>query len=252
MEESMADRLSGKIAVISGGAAGIGRAIAERFADEGADIAIADLADAGETAAAVKFFGRRVYTAKLDVSSPGDVAAFGREVSSALGPVDILVNNAGIYPLKPFEEITYEDWKRIFAINVDSQFLMAKAFVPGMKAKNWGRVINISSAVFWLNIQNFVHYVTTKAANIGFTRALASELGEFNITVNAIAPTVVKTATTLASPLADAFDAIVASQAIKRLQTPQDLTGAALFLASGDSDFVTGQTIPVDGGSVRN
>jgi NAD(P)-dependent dehydrogenase (short-subunit alcohol dehydrogenase family) len=129
---------------------------------------------------------------------------------------------------------------------------MAKAFVPGMKAAKWGRVINISSAVFWLNIQNFVHYVTTKAANIGFTRALASELGDYNITVNAIAPSVVKTATTLSSPLADAFDAIVASQAIKRLQTPADLTGTAVFLASDDSAFLTGQTIPVDGGSVRN
>jgi NAD(P)-dependent dehydrogenase (short-subunit alcohol dehydrogenase family) len=248
----MADRLAHKIAVITGGATGIGRAVAERFAAEGADIAIADLADAGETAAAVTALGRRVYTARLDVSAPGDVAAFGREVSSALGPVDILVNNAGIYPLKPFEEITYEDWKRIFAINVDSQFLMAKAFVPGMKAKKWGRVINVSSAVFWLNIQNFVHYVTTKAANIGFTRALASELGDYNITVNAIAPSVVKTATTLSSPLADAFDAIVASQAIKRLETPADLTGTVLFLASDDSEFLTGQTIPVDGGSVRN
>jgi 3-oxoacyl-[acyl-carrier protein] reductase/(S)-1-phenylethanol dehydrogenase len=248
----MADRLAHKIAVITGGAAGIGRAIAERLASEGADIAIADLADAGETAAAVEAFGRRVYTAKLDVAAPGDVAAFGREVGATLGPVDILVNNAGIYPLKPFEEITYEDWKRIFAINVDSQFLMAKAFVPGMKTKKWGRVINVSSAVFWLNIQNFVHYVTTKAANIGFTRALAAELGEFGITVNAIAPSVVKTATTLSSPLADAFDAIVASQAIKRLETPADLTGTVLFLASDDSEFITGQTIPVDGGSVRN
>jgi len=252
MEEHMGERLSGKIAVITGGAAGIGRAFAERFAAEGADIAVADLAGAEAVEETVRGLGRRAFSAKLDVSNPGDVAAFGRQVQSALGEADILVNNAGIYPLKPFEEISYEEWKRIFAINVDSQFLMAKAFVPGMKAKKWGRIINMTSATFWLNSQHFVHYVSTKAANIGFTRALAGELGEFGITVNAIAPSVVKTTTSDASPLAEMFEAIAQTQAIKRLQTPADLTGAAVFLASDDSAFLTGQTIPVDGGAVRN
>jgi 3-oxoacyl-[acyl-carrier protein] reductase/(S)-1-phenylethanol dehydrogenase len=248
----MADRLLGKIAVITGGAAGIGQAIATRFAAEGADIAIADLTVPEATEAAVQEFGRRVFSAKVDVSKPEDVAAFGRQVQSELGEADILVNNAGVYPLQAFEDISFEDWKRVFAINVDSQFLMAKAFVPGMKKKQWGRIINMTSATFWLNIEHFVHYVSTKAANIGFTRALAAELGAFGITVNAIAPSVVKTATTDSSPLAQAFEAIVASQAIKRLQLPQDLTGTALFLASDDAAFVTGQTLPVDGGSVRN
>jgi 3-oxoacyl-[acyl-carrier protein] reductase/(S)-1-phenylethanol dehydrogenase len=248
----MSERLRGKIAVITGGAAGIGRAFAERFASEGADIAIADLAGAEAVEEAVRGLGRRVFSAKLDVSNPGDVAAFGRQVQGELGEADILVNNAGIYPLKPFEEISYEEWKRVFAINVDSQFLMAKAFVPGMKAKKWGRIINMTSATFWLNSQHFVHYVSTKAANIGFTRALAGELGEFGITVNAIAPSVVKTATSDASPLAGMFEAIAQTQAIKRLETPADLTGTALFLASEDSAFLTGQTIPVDGGAVRN
>jgi NAD(P)-dependent dehydrogenase (short-subunit alcohol dehydrogenase family) len=248
----MAGRLQGKIAVVTGGAAGIGRAIATRFASEGADIAIADLAAADETATAVTGVGRRVFSARVDISKPEDVAAFGRQVQTELGEADILVNNAGVYPLQSFEDITYEDWKRIFAINVDSQFLMAKAFVPGMKRKGWGRIVNLSSATFWLNTQHFVHYVSTKAANIGFTRALAGELGAFGITVNAIAPSVVKTATTDASPLAQAFEAIVATQAIKRLEVPEDVTGAVLFLASEDSAFVTGQTLPVDGGAIRN
>jgi 3-oxoacyl-[acyl-carrier protein] reductase/(S)-1-phenylethanol dehydrogenase len=251
-EGHMAGRLNGKIAVITGSAAGIGRAFSERFAREGADIAIADLAAADEVVAAVEGLGRRAFAAKVDVSKPEDVAAFGRQVQTELGEADILVNNAGIYPLKAFEEISYDEWKRVFAINVDSQFLMAKAFVPGMKTKRWGRIINMTSATFWLNSQHFVHYVSTKAANIGFTRALAGELGEFGITVNAIAPSVVKTATSDASPLAGMFEAIAASQAIKRLETPADLTGTALFLASDDSAFLTGQTIPVDGGAVRN
>jgi 3-oxoacyl-[acyl-carrier protein] reductase/(S)-1-phenylethanol dehydrogenase len=248
----MAGRLQGKIAVITGGAAGIGRAFAERLAAEGADIAIADIAAATETQAAISALGRRVLSVKTDVSNPDDVAAFAASVTEKLGPADILVNNAGIYPLKAFDDLTYEDWKRIFAINVDSQFLMAKALVPGMKAKNWGRIINMTSAVFWLNIPSFVHYVSTKAANIGFTRALASELGQFGITVNAIAPSLVRTATSEASPLAGAYEATAQTQAIKRVQVPADLTGAVAFLASDDSAFITGQTLPVDGGAIRN
>jgi len=245
----MAGRLQGKIAIITGGAAGIGRAIAERFAAEGAEIAIADLVAPTETEAAI---GRSVMSLQVDISQPADVAKFQAAVDQQYGHADILINCAGIYPLKAFDDITYEDWKRIFAINVDSQFLMAKAFVPGMKAQKWGRIVNLTSAVFWLNIPNFVHYVSTKAANVGFTRALASELGQFGITVNAIAPSLVRTATSEASPLADAYEATAQTQAIKRVQLPADLTGAALFLASDDSAFITGQTLPVDGGAIRN
>jgi 3-oxoacyl-[acyl-carrier protein] reductase/(S)-1-phenylethanol dehydrogenase len=248
----MGDRLQGKVAVVTGAAAGIGRAIAERFAAEGADIAIADLAAADDTEAAVRKLGRTVISARVDISLPSDVDLFARKVDDELGGTDILVNNAGIYPVKPFDQITYDDWKRIFAINVDSQFLMSKAFVPGMKTRRWGRIVNLSSATFWLNTEGFVHYVSTKAANIGFTRALAGELGAFGITVNAIAPSLVRTATSEASVLGTMYDAIAATQAIKRVEVPADLTGTALFLASEDSAFVTGQTLPVDGGAIRN
>jgi 3-oxoacyl-[acyl-carrier protein] reductase/(S)-1-phenylethanol dehydrogenase len=248
----MTDRLKDKIAIVTGGAAGIGRAIAERFAAEGADIAIADLVEPVETKAAITALGRQVMSLQVDISQPADVAKFQAGAEEKFGHADILINCAGIYPLKAFDDITYEDWKRIFAINVDSQFLMAKAFVPGMKAQNWGRIVNLTSAVFWLNIPNFVHYVSTKAANIGFTRALASELGQFGITVNAIAPSLVRTATSEASALSQMYDVVADSQAIKRLQVPADITGAALFLASEDAAFITGQTLPVDGGAIRN
>lgn len=249
----MTQKLKGKIAVITGGANGIGQAIAQRFAAEGADIVIADLSPAPQTEAAVKEHGRRVLTVKCDVSKPDDVEAFGQNVISNFGRCDILVNNAGIYPLIPFDDLTFEQWKKTFEINVDSGFLMAKAFVPGMKKAGWGRIINMTSTTYWLKIEAYTHYISTKAANIGFTRALASELGKHGITVNAIAPSLVRTATTEASALSEMFDVLPNMlQAIPRLQVPQDLTGTAAFLASDDASFITGQTMAVDGGMVRH
>ncbi len=249
----MSERLKNKVAVITGGGAGIGRAIAKRFADEGADIAVADIGPTGETQAAVEAAGRRFLGVHCDCSKPDQVAAFATQVNDAFGSCDILANNVGIYPLTPFEDLTFEAWKRIFEINVDSMFLMSKAFAPGMKQRGWGRIINLSSTVYWLKIEAYTHYISTKAANIGFTRALATEMGPHGVTVNAIAPSLVRTATTEASPLAAMFDALPEMlQSIKRTQVPEDLTGAALFLASDDSAFMTGQTLAVDGGMVRH
>ncbi len=249
----MSGRLTDKVAVITGGGAGIGRAIAKRFAAEGAHVAVADIGSTDEVRRDVTDAGRRFLAAHCDTSRPDQVKAFSDAVGKEFGRCDILVNNVGIYPLTPFEELTFEDWKRIFEINVDSHFLMSKAFVPGMKHRGWGRVISLTSTVFWLKIDAYTHYISTKAANIGFTRALASELGPHGVTVNAIAPSLVRTATTEASPLAGMFEALPEMlQSIKRTQVPEDLTGAAVFLASDDSAFMTGQTLAVDGGMVRH
>lgn len=249
----MSERLKNRVAVITGGGAGIGQAIAKRFAKEGADIAVADIGPTGDTQAAVEAAGRRFLGVHCDCSEPEQVAAFATQVNDAFGRCDILANNVGIYPLTPFEDLTFEAWKRIFEINVDSMFLMSKAFAPGMKQRGWGRIINLSSTVYWLKIEAYTHYISTKAANIGFTRALATEMGPHGVTVNAIAPSLVRTATTEASPLAAMFDALPEMlQSIKRTQVPEDLTGAALFLASDDSAFMTGQTLAVDGGMVRH
>lgn len=249
----MGNRLDKRIAVVTGGGAGIGQAIATRFAQEGADVAIADIGAMADTEAAVRAAGGRFLGVTCDCSKPGEVQAFADQVQQTFGRCDILVNNVGIYPLIPFDELGFEDWKRLFEINVDSQFLMSKAFVPGMKQQGWGRIINLTSTVFWLKIEAYTHYISTKAANIGFTRALATELGPHGVTVNAIAPSLVRTATSEASPLAAMFDALPEMlQSIKRTQVPDDLTGAALFLASDDAAFMTGQTLAVDGGMVRH
>jgi 3-oxoacyl-[acyl-carrier protein] reductase/(S)-1-phenylethanol dehydrogenase len=244
-------RLQGRIAVVTGGASGIGQAFAKRLAEDGASVAVADIKQAAETRAMVEAAGARFFGGICDVTDPAQVAHFAGEVRATLGDADILVNNVGIFPLQPFDAMSVEDWRRINAINTDSMFYFSKAFVPGMRAKKWGRIVNLTSTVNWLMIPNYVHYITTKAAAIGFTRGLANELGRDGITVNAIAPSLVRNATTEASELASMFDAIPSMQAIPRLQVPQDLVGTLSFLVSDDAAFVTGQTIAVDGGLTK-
>ena len=241
---------AGKVAVITGGAAGIGQAFARRLAEEGVDIAIADIAPAHETEALVKAAGRAVLSATCDVALPESVRAFADVVLERYDHVDILVNNVGIYPLDPFAVVEYEQWRTVLAVNLDAAFVMCKAFVPGMQARHWGRVVNITSNTFWLPVP-MLPYITSKAGLIGFTRALATELGESGVTVNAIAPGLTRTETILSGPIANLFDGVVADQAIKRPEVPEDLVGTIAFLTSDDAAFITGQTICVDGGRVR-
>ena len=159
--------LEGKIAVVTGGANGIGQAFSERLASQGANVAVADIADCSETKAKVEAAGGRFFSSECDVAEPAAVTDFAEQVRKKLGDPTILINNVGIFPLQPFEEITWEDWRRIQGINVDSQFLFTKAFLSGMKAAGWGRIVNLSSTVNWLMIPTYVHYITTKAATIG-------------------------------------------------------------------------------------
>lgn len=243
--------VEGKVAVVTGAARGLGQACARMLASRGADVAIADVLDAAETVAMVEAEGRRAFAAQVDLAQADAVAQFGRQVESALGTVDILVSNAGIGDFGAFEEISWESWRRVLGVNLDAGFLCAKAFVPGMKRKNWGRLIFVSSNTAWTNSPMFAHYVTSKMGVVGLTRALASELGANNITANAIAPSIVRTPMTEATPAADLFDQYKAMQAIHRQETPEDLALVVAFLASDDSRFITGQTIAVDGGVIR-
>ncbi|EXD29975.1 MULTISPECIES: SDR family NAD(P)-dependent oxidoreductase [Acinetobacter] len=237
-------------AVITGAANGIGQAYAQRLAADGFDIAVADVVDAAATRQLVAAEGRKFFSAIVDVTSPESTQKFATEVAANMPPVAALVNNAGIYPWKSFEDTDYETWKKVISVNLDGAFLMSKAFVPVMKNNHFGRIVNVASTTFWLNAPEMTAYIASKGGVIGFTRALASEVGAFGINVNAIAPGLTNTKT-MHGINADIFEYLPKQQAIPRMIEPQDIVGVVSFLCSTDSGFVTGQTIAADGGQVR-
>ncbi len=245
----MSGRHDGRTAIVTGGAAGIGRGYAQRLAAEGAAVAIFDIADGQDTVDLVTDAGGRAIAHRVDVANPEAVQASVATVTTQIGPVDILVNNAGIYPQIPLAELTVEHWRRVFAVNVESMFTMIQAYSPAMKERGWGRIINISSNSIGLVIPNLTHYIAAKMAVIGLTRGAATELAEFGITVNAVGPSLIKTDND--SVPAALFEIVPQLQAIKRAQVPSDLDGMISFLASDDAAFITAQTFWVDGGLIR-
>ena len=239
--------------MVTGAAQGIGQACARRLAEDGHDIAIADIKDAEQTAATVRGLGRRCLALECDVASGQSVETFAARVRQHLGTCEILVANAAIYPVAALSETSWDDWRRVMAVNVDSLYHLVRAFAPGMVEQGWGRIIVISSNTFHTGTPRFAAYTTSKGAVIGFVRAVATELGEAGVTINSIAPSIVRTEGTLAGPQNELgwFELVRDLQAIKRTEEPQDLVGAVSFFASDDSGFITGQTLPVDGGLAR-
>ena len=237
-------------AVITGAANGIGQAYAQRLASDGFDIAVADVVDAAATRALVDAAGRKFISAIVDVTSPTSTLQFAEDVSAHLQPVVALVNNAGIYPWKSFADTDYDLWRKVIGVNLDGTFLMSKAFVPGMVERKLGRIVNVASTTFWLNAPDMTAYIASKGGVIGFTRALASEVGAFGVTANVIAPGLTNTKS-MRGVNEDIFEYLPKQQAIPRVIEPQDLVGVVSFLCSADSAFVTGQTIATDGGQVR-
>ena len=236
-----------KVAVISGGANGIGQAFGQRLAQDGAHIVIADIAAGSDTVKMVERAGRQALACKCDVSSEDSVKALAGEVTKRFGRCDILINCAGIFPNQPFDEMTFADWRRVLAINLDSVFLMSAAFVPGMKQRRWGRIVNMASSTLGSVVSGFAHYMASKAGIVGITRALASELGPFGITVNAIAPGFIDTPMTQTLP-AERKQALLANIPLGYLGTPRDIAETVAFLASEEARYITGQVITVDGG----
>ncbi|WP_375386053.1 SDR family NAD(P)-dependent oxidoreductase [uncultured Microbacterium sp.] len=243
-------RLVGKAAVVTGGATGIGRAYAQHLAAQGAAVAVLDISDPSETVDLIIRAGGTASGHVVDLSDPDAVAAVVAPVSAAVGVPGILVNNAAIYPQIPWNDLTVEDWRRTFAVNVEALFTTMKAFAPGMQERRWGRIINISSNSVGLVIPNLTHYISSKMAVIGLTRGAATELAEFGITVNSVGPSLVRTDTGT-SP-AHLYDIVPQLQAIKRAEVPDDLVGMIAFLASDDAAFITAQNFWVDGGLLRS
>ena len=246
--------LEGRSAIITGAGQGIGREYALRFAAEGAKVAIAEINEenAEKVANEIHATGAEAIAVRTDVSDESSTERMAEETASAFGKIDILVNNAAIYyglQHKSITDISVEEWDRVMAVNSRGPFLCAKAVVPYMKELGKGKIVNQSSSVFHVGSANLLHYVTSKGGLIAFTRALARELGKFNINVNAIAPGfVLSEAGQLRGP--DFAKVAASTRSLLRDLYPKDIVGTAVFLCSDDSDSISGQTIIVDGGNV--
>lgn len=241
------------VVVVTGGGQGIGRAYCHALAERGAAVAVADVAgdNAERVAGEVTAAGGRAIAVQVDVADEDSVDHMVKSVTDAFGPPTGLVNNAAIFStlsLKPFTEISLDEWRRVMAVNVDGAFLCCRAVAPGMRAAGYGKIINVSSSTIWLGRPDYLHYVTSKMALVGMTRALAKELGPFGIRVNCITPGATMTEIERETVRNDQFAGIAATTSLGIVQKPADLVGAVLFLSSPHSDFITGQTLNVDGG----
>jgi 3-oxoacyl-[acyl-carrier protein] reductase len=251
--EGVTMRLKDKVIIITGAGQGIGRAFALHFAQEGAIVFVADIQEEKATAVVqeIRTLGGQAEALKVDVSDFESVRAMAQQTIAAYGRIDVLINNAAIFStikMKPFDEITLSEWNALMAVNLTGTFLCCQAVAPSMRNRRQGRIINISSSTVLMGRPWYAHYVTSKAGVVGLTRALARELGTYNITVNAIMPGSTETEITRETVNSDQAKALIEAQSLHRRGTPQDLIGAAVFLASDESAFITGQTIAVDGG----
>ena len=241
------------VAIVTGGGQGLGRAFSRGLAARGVRVVVADLVvdNARRVAQEISDEGGLAIAVAVDVRDEASVASMVEETTSRFDPPSILVNNAAVFStleLKPMTEISIAEWRQVIDVNLTGVFVCCQAVVPTMARQGYGKIINISSAAFWTGRPGYLHYVASKAAVIGLTRALASEVGEHGIRVNAITPGSVRTEIERAT-ITDAGRAAMAQQtALRRVQVPEDVVGAVLFLASAESDFITGQTINVDGG----
>ncbi len=241
-----------KTAIVTGGAKGLGRAFAHKLAEEGARVMVVtrkDMANLEQTVRQIEDLGGKASMFQADVAREADTLAMAEAAIKAFGRIDILINNAAIYDgikRKAFHEIDPDEWDLVMAVNVKGAFLSTRAVFPHMKAQGYGKIVNLSSEVFFTGSHGFAHYVASKGGIIGLTRALAIELGPHNICINCVAPGFADTEAS--RELADVTRYDTSKTPLNRLETPADLTGAALFLASPESDFITGQTLLVDGG----
>ena len=246
-------RLKDKVVIVTGSARGLGKEYALQFSREGAKLVVCDILDCGETAKEIEAKGGEVLSLQTDVSSEKSTIEMAKKTSERFGGIDVLVNNAAIYAgsvHKPFYEFTVEEWDKLMSVNLRGMFLCCKAVFPYMKERGKGKIVNISSNTAFLGVPFLIHYVTSKGGVIAFTRAMARELGDYNINVNAVAPGLTMTKAAVDMTSEAVIEWAVAAQCFKRRQQPEDLAGPVIFLSSEESDFITGQILVVDGGSI--
>lgn len=247
----MSGRLSGRTALVTGAAQGIGRAIAGRLAADGATVIVSDMNGDGAAAAAAAI-GNGAFAITADVSDPDAVASMFKEIGAKAGGIDILVNNASIVPFVAWDDVDLAHWRKIIDVNLTGTFIVTRAATDQMRAaKKAGRVISIASNSFFAGTPNMAAYVSAKGGVIGFTRALATELGKYGITANAVTPGLVESDGVKVSPHNQGFEFVEMLQAVKGKGQPEHIADVVSFLASDDARWITGQTINVDAGMVR-
>ncbi|WP_375276445.1 SDR family NAD(P)-dependent oxidoreductase [Alteromonas australica] len=252
----MASRLEGKVAVVTGAAQGIGAAFAKGLAEQGAKVVLAARSDTSQVVKEIREAGGQAIGCKVDVNDAKSLQAMVEQAEAELGPIEILVNNAALFSkltLKPFTQITEDEWDEVMRVNVRGPFQCAKAVVPSMKKAGRGKIVNISSGTYLRGAPMMCHYVSSKAAVVGQTRAMATELGADNILTNCIIVGLTESEGVKNNEqiLGAAKAPTLAARVIKRAMVPDDLLGVLYFLASEDSDFMTGQCVNVDGGAVN-
>ncbi|HEX6103050.1 MAG TPA: SDR family oxidoreductase [Alphaproteobacteria bacterium] len=246
----MSKRFEGRVAIVSGAAQGIGRAVAERLGAEGATVVAVDILAKGAEAAA-KAAGGRSFAVTCDIGDPEQVTGLHRQVAQKAGKLDIQVNAAAIVPFVKWDELNFEEWRRIMRVNLDGLYLMCRAGSEMMRKNGYGRIVNICSNSIFAGTPNMAHYVASKGGVMTFTRALATELGPYKITANCVAPGLTDTESVQASPHKEAFGFVEMLQAIKGVGKPVDIVPAVAFLASEEAHWITGQALAVDAGMVR-
>ena len=249
--------LRGKVVIITGGGKGIGKIYARKFAHAGARVVAADIDGDGAEAVAREIVaeGYEAIGLRTDIADAASVEAMAKAALDAYATIDVLINNASlmsVLPRRDWMEIPVEEWDRVMGVNLRGMFLCCRAVAPTMKANNYGKIVNISSSRVWEGTPLRLHYTTSKAGVVGFTRALARELGPHGVTVNSVSPGATLSETQVASSSGNYLATRVAGRSIERAQVPEDLVGAVMFLSTQASDFMTGQTINVDGGKAMH